>query len=443
MRAGIPNTQWLDRLNVFNAYKERDKREENDLTNAFLVVLRYVPMAQAIFTDLIRQCYLKVAANDAVLPSLSENPVSDMQAQRGELLCDEGHLVSVLLTDAEWEQTRDIQGSRRTAVYDAQIRYEQGWLLIIENKPDHGAVWEEQLHPNVEGSTGLEIETRAAVVKWQTIVERLISALDSGLIVGAEAKLVEDFLDSIDAYFPSLFVYKTFASCRGRLFLLQNRCRHILQEIAVQTTRSVKWDRRHGIYYIDLSGAARRGAAQKAVLSASPRGNGDWDVTLEMYPADTNAQADEFYNLLDIQKLLDLQSRKWKVEANVHFSYIRTGLVRVRCPALSLHDYLKGWKERKWKRGRYPLDEDRDLSGLVAYLQQSQLVSSDAVDELRGDLKGKFLDTKRRHLDICPGVSVVYAWSGKEASDADTEGDFVGEVKRRIEEALAAWGQSL
>ena len=41
----------MDRLNYFAPYESKKSWHEDQLTRAFLVVLRYVPMAQAVFLE--------------------------------------------------------------------------------------------------------------------------------------------------------------------------------------------------------------------------------------------------------------------------------------------------------------------------------------------------------------------------------------------------------
>lgn len=148
----------MDRLNYFAPFQSKLAGHEDQLTRAFLVVLRYVPLAQAASIDLLRERAID-NLND-VIPPISGlvGAVPSFQTQVSTISKSRGRLLSVLLSDETWTPTRELQFSARGARYDGVITYglesnehsaaDVTWIIVIENKPWSAAIWEGQSNPS-------------------------------------------------------------------------------------------------------------------------------------------------------------------------------------------------------------------------------------------------------------------------------------------------------
>ena len=70
----------MQRLNYFAPFESKPADYEDQLTRAFLVVARYVPMVQAALVDLIRQRQTD-AGSKTVIPPLTQLTYDDLQVE--------------------------------------------------------------------------------------------------------------------------------------------------------------------------------------------------------------------------------------------------------------------------------------------------------------------------------------------------------------------------
>ena len=66
----------MERLNYFAPYQSKSPHEEDQLTRAFLVVLRYIPLVRANFIDILRQLSIE-AGNENRIPDFLALEQSD------------------------------------------------------------------------------------------------------------------------------------------------------------------------------------------------------------------------------------------------------------------------------------------------------------------------------------------------------------------------------
>ena len=86
-----------DHLNYFEPYQRREAHHEDQLTRAFLIILRHVPMAHAAWLALVDQGHRQ---NDGTgVPHLHELPEPDFYTQVRDLPDEVVRLVSVIQTD--------------------------------------------------------------------------------------------------------------------------------------------------------------------------------------------------------------------------------------------------------------------------------------------------------------------------------------------------------
>jgi hypothetical protein len=140
----------VDRLNYFNPYQSKGAWHEDQLTRAFLVVVKMVPLALSVFLDLVRDTQEKLKS-EMRIPSMTDLLTNDLAVytQKTELPQNTGRLVSVLMTDEHWTPENAVQRSDRGARYDGVLCFDPVWIVVIENKPYSGNIWADQVNPNL------------------------------------------------------------------------------------------------------------------------------------------------------------------------------------------------------------------------------------------------------------------------------------------------------
>ncbi|MGL4599765.1 MAG: hypothetical protein ACRCYO_19720, partial [Bacteroidia bacterium] len=141
----------MNRLNYFNPYQSKDGYHEDQLTRAYLVLLKHSSHAFFTFMEYCRSSHSVLS---------SEKPISildflehgwEIETQKGNPNINTNYLLSILITDAEIETSEvSVQSSERNARYDGIITFGTNLTMVIENKPRSGSIWFEQLNPSRE-----------------------------------------------------------------------------------------------------------------------------------------------------------------------------------------------------------------------------------------------------------------------------------------------------
>jgi len=392
------------------------------LTRAFLVLLRLIPPVQAAFIDAIREKQGK-QGNGSVVPSrtATDRGVSGVWSQVGDLHTDEGRVVSILLTNREWEGEVEIQPSDRTPVYDGVVHYGEQWVFAIENKP-YGDVREDQLHPNVEGAEGLNVDSRLVVLVWKDLIRRLHALGESDWLDYTQHQLVNDFLRYAQAEFPEINPYPTLRHCGDDLDKLNRRCEDLMTELAPDRVDTRQWGP-----YIRVPELE----AAKVVFVSAEESNGAWVIDLALHPGDTVSQSRSLYSRGEVDEILAL-TEEWDCSTNLHFSHMSKNLVYPNTE-LSLEQYLNFWKEhQEWIRQvkEEQFEELLDLMGSNGLLTETD----------REEFRSKVTETNRSFVYVCPGISLHYRWGRSEALDLDQNDRLREAVDGRVREAVRKWG---
>src|ERR1022692_3968992 len=336
----------MNHVNYFAPFESRLPTHEDQLTRAFLVVLRLVPMAQAAFLDLVRD---KIPQDsERMIPPLSAlQKTCEFGTQVGKINQSTGTLISVLITDEHWVASKDVAVSDRGARYDGVMYLGPEWIVSIENKPRSYNVWEGQLSPNLPIGSEVEVAKTPVVLTWDVIISRLDAVRRQGLLSWAEGQLVDDFLEFVSENFAFLNPYKSFGACRGDHYLTTKRCWSVLREIA---PGAVKYHRDNA-EYVEIPSA---GAARKIFLNPEQAEPGR--MVLAIYPGDTVAQSQAFFEAADRDTFLGLQGKGWTIQGNLHFSFMATNLVWP-ATALSVADYFDFWDRNRTKIRQVRRDE--------------------------------------------------------------------------------------
>lgn len=179
-------------------------------------------------------------------------------------------------------------------------------------------------------------------------------------------------------------------------------------------------------HYIRLN---KNGAKQVAL---SPDFKGDeWSIWLQFHPGDTMSQARSLYKYMRIEKLLQLQGAGWKVYPNFHFSYQASNLVYPTVK-MDVNSYIDYWIKNVDLLKQI---QRADFTDYFTQLQSVGIISSQDWNLLNE----KIINKKYPNVNVCPGLSVFYYWSYKEAIEKDEGTGFVEVVREKINEALNVW----
>jgi len=411
----------MKRTNSFGRFENKPSSAEDRLTRAFLVLVRLVPPVQAAFIDAIREKQ-RTQGNGSLVPprTATDAGVGGVWSQVGTLRTDEGRVLSILLTNREWDGEVEIQPSDRRPVYDGVVHYGDQWVFAIENKP-YGDVREDQLHPNVEDAEGLEVDSRLVVLVWKDLIRRLHALGESSWLDYTQHQLVDDFLRYAQAEFPEINPYPTLKHCGDDLDKLNRRCEDLMKELAADRVDTRRWGP-----YIRVPELK----AAKVVLVSAEESNGSWALDLSLSPGDTVTQARALYSQVDISKLHALTD-EWDCSTNLHFAHMSKNLV-YPSPTISLREYLAFWPEHQgWIR---QVKEDQ-FDELLDLLKSNGLLT----ETDREEFEEEFFETNRSTVNVCPGVSLHYRWERTEALDLDTNDRLTGAIDERVRAAVRTW----
>lgn len=418
----------MNHLNYFEPYNNKPPYYEDQLTRAFLVVLRMVPLVQTTFIDLIRSYQI---SNDhhLILPALTEPlmRLDNIQTQETSITESQGYLVSLLMTNEKWTPDMVIKNVDRGARYDGVIYFDSDpkWILVIENKPWSKNVWKKQLKPNIAEGSEIEIVQKPVGIDWKEVIERLSALLQKQLVYGAEALLIEDFISFIDEHFSYLNPFSTFSICRDDSYLIGRRCVKILESIGDVQGQHIELGSN------DLP-------ARRIYLGIKREQDNNWCIELKIHPGDTMTQAHSLYKSLNTDALLKLTDKRWDIYPNLHFSHIQKHLCWANTP-LGLEAYINFWKQNPKMISQVKRDPS-DFRDFFQKLLQLKLIRPEDVS----GLKENFTETERGYLRTCPGLSCIYRWDREEALRLDDSNDkFIDEVRKRITILLKTWGQKL
>lgn len=424
----------MSHLNYFEPYQSKAKWHEDQLTRAYLIVLRYSPSALFMFYDKIYNSIANLADKKRLqieIPVISELDLTTVQfeTQVTDLRnVVSNRLISVLITDEKFEPAADVTSSDRGARYDGVISFSRDLALIIENKPRSYNVWEEQLSPNLTGlSDGIEVTKIPAIIEWKEIIKSLTLLKSLASLSGAEKIIINDFLDYIDINFPFLNPYDNLSLSKNNYDLLLRRIKNIFLKLALRE-ENVKYHQGWSTYYLETGFEE----IKMIGLEIKMKDNNWENLNLSLYFGDTLNQSRFFYkhkmNFDSISRLIDL---KWRYIPNFHISHIQKHLIWFDTPEISKEKYFEYWTSNIDKIKQY---SKSDLLSLLEELNELKLIEIDT--EKKTEINENIINSNRRYFNICPGFALIYPYSSEDAIKMDLKNELAPDIKRKIQEVL-------
>ena len=420
----------MNRLNYFEPYSTKEATHEDQLTRAFLTLLRLSPTALLATYDMIRTSVLSENTDQRqFLPSYTELQLSNVElANQQKNLPAVNEYVSVLISNDKHSEKVDVGRSKRSAVYDGVISFGSQLALVIENKPRVQNVWAGQLSLNEKNVPEESvIHPTPARLSWRDMVVMTSQLLQHPAMGGTEKMLMHDFLEHVNRHFSYLNPFHSFHLCKSNRELLDMRIEAILKEIALEEDM-VKYHRGWA-HYIETRGHT---GTQRIGLYISDHSKENWKLQLFVGLADTMNQARHFYKKdLDMQAIDRLGEHGLFSHGNFHLSHMQLHLLWYATDVDKTKDYIKYWQANIVRIKQITVE---DVNALLADLFAKGVIKDK--EEQRKQLQDQVHSTKRTRINVAPGLVIRKEWTKDEAETLDREGLLSGDIKEAIIQAF-------
>lgn len=401
-----------DPLNFFEPWELLPAGHENQLTRAFLVVLRHSPLAH--------QAWLRIVAPERALHQLDR---ATFRTQTGRIMDVGARIAEERIPGISVIQAADapviggdIVDSSRTPVYDGIVTYGDDLVIVVENKLDGPASDRQARHIN-RHDANIEFDPRPRAVSWRDILDAFADLVDAdrSLAGGAEKALIEDFLEYCQRHFSRLLPFSTLRRCAGDKQRMRRRFAAVLSAIAPDPQDADG-------HKLMLPEAA---CVERAYLDADPLGSDPTArVSIWMFPADTLGQARHLWPHADkVRALRGLLDSGWELHPHMHFAYRGTQLLHTFGP-IDVDGYIDYWHENI---GTTNALKPSQWSNYWQRLADAGIADPD--DRARFD--ASFTNTNRHNAVPCPGLRCGKGWS-RSAAEAADEAGALGEMARDV-----------
>ncbi|MCX7008110.1 MAG: hypothetical protein NTY53_12830, partial [Kiritimatiellaeota bacterium] len=380
-------------LNIFVPYTNKPLAHEDQLTRAFLILVRSVRVVEAMLLELLVNRMAESGIDERpALMTTAPGGLETIETQvwsttKARLEGETGRVISVMITDSKLKPEHCVKRTERVAVYDGFVKYKPNWVFVIENKPDKHNVWWEQLSSSFNAN--YEVEKTPLVLTWSEILGRLNALRDNALLYDAAEVIVGDFLAFVWEYFPELNAYASFKGCKGNKFLLSRRCMQIMAEAELGTVEY------HRGWYHSIRMVHKPGIKEVA-LYPDVTDSDTWKILLDLHPGDTMEQARSLFATIDSDKVALLGEQGWIIEPNFHLAY-RSSNLHWGETRLSAVDYIAYWKRQVAERRLRQILREEWQSRWQEWWTDG-IISERDIDQINAHIAS----TKIPKLNVCP-----------------------------------------
>jgi hypothetical protein len=429
----------VNRLNYFFPYNSKSEWHEDNLTRAFLIVLRFSPVCLNFFYDYllseIREECLK-SSLPFNLKTASEIDMGDVEILTQQSSFPEGttnQLISVFITDEKIQSANFVESSSRSAVYDGLIRLGEDLLIVIENKPNSGNIWLAQANPSEKNlrETTTEIIKVNPKLEWKKIITIFRKAIEIKIISGQEKLIVNDFFEFVDGHFSVLNPFDNLSLCKNNNELIEKRIKNILEEIA-SNPEDVFYHRSWSHYIKTNFNEIQQMALR---LSRETEKAEDWNLIIDLSFADTATQAFHFYQSVKTFKpVQNLIENGWNVKTNFHLGFRASGLVWMdrSTDIEKIKNYFEFWHDNPSTIRMHK--KEKELPELLNSLDKINIVNISGAE--RDELERQIYKKNYQSISVRPSILVEYYISASDAMKMDKEKTLVKFVSTKMKEAL-------
>jgi hypothetical protein len=223
----------MNRLNYFNPYDSKAGSHEDQLTRAYLVLLKHSSHAFFTFIEYARSKHKTIGKEKPITIIDFLEQGWEIETQKGNPVINTNYLLSILITDSQITTEASVQSSERNARYDGLITFGTNLTIVIENKPRSGNVWFGQLNPSRQHlADDTVVYSTPIILEWKEIIRQLNHLLAVSTISGYEKMMMEDFLSYVDENFPFLNPFDSLHQCKGNKELINRRINNLLRSIS-------------------------------------------------------------------------------------------------------------------------------------------------------------------------------------------------------------------
>ena len=428
----------MGHLNYFEPYERKSKHHEDQLTRAYLVVLKYSTSALLMFYNRLLESVNSTTVGEEYVPSIHkihfEEISIETQVKKIEPFIT-NKILSVLITDQKIKPKTEIISSERGACYDGVISFSSDLTLIIENKPNAKNVWEEQLKPNLEKIPDIDLIKLPAIIEWKEIIKDLNKIINRDASSGPEKLIILDFLDYVDNNYSFLNPYDNLTLCKDNNELILRRLKNILISIS-KNPDDIKYHQGWRTYYIETGLDEIRMIGFEIGKEGNDREK--WYIDLCFYFGDTMRQARAFYSqkipYKKIQSYIG-KNNKWEYISNFHISRIQKHIDWFDTPKGKEEDYYTYWskhlKDLKPRNGNELLKylKKIDGEGIIEIPKETYKEMNKKINKIFSNI-----------FYISPGVGLRCSFSYDEALKLDKQGKYRNILKKTIENILTHLG---
>jgi len=230
--------------------------------------------------------------------------------------------------------------------------------------------------------------------------------------------LVQDFIDYLSDHHTDLMPYDTLAECRGNHIAYRKYTKEILKDLDIGEVVDDKSP------YALIEDSEVNNFVQRIYLSVD---KSEENLVLSCYPADTTGQAKNFYDLIDLEDIKNLQDKGWGLRSILHFSYIGTHLVyadETNEGTKNPLEYIKYWKKLNSEE-KIKQYQESEFNELIKKLIEDNMISKRGKEKIEEE----FIDTGRDHINLAPGINMTYEIPIEEAVKMDEEDSLVPKIK--------------
>jgi hypothetical protein len=417
-----------DHLNFFEPYEKLPPGNENQLTRALLVVLRYCPIAHQAWLSLIDPG--KQLLN-LPHPTFSTQRAQILQESPDKPTDDPISGISVICAADAPGVASEVVASDRGMVLDGIVRYEDDLVIVLESKLDGPVTSWQAANINLHGQP-VCFEPKVRAISWRQILSAFdaLANEERGLTAGAERIMLQDFLAFVDRNFPRLGPFNSLRSCAGDSSRVLRRLRAIIDEAKIGGQTSGNSIR------VTLILPGQHFAVITAYLTyLEDDAREKAQVQLHLFPADTLEHARVFYGERPqaIERVLALQSKSWDIKPHFHFGFMAKGLCWTTA-SVSAAVYMSHW--------RCHIGETRQLDRADWPKFWKSLVKLGfAHEDDKEQFDRDFTRSNRQFASPRPGLHCRFNWPLVEAEALDSQKKFGAAVKDRINELLVALGE--
>lgn len=407
-------------LNLFVPYDRLPLHHENQLTRALLIVLSSVPLAHTIWLHLVG-------------PELNLDSAGPMQFRTQTATPMASHLprsisdgvlrgISVSLGPDTSQPTANVQTSDRQQILDGIIQYGESDVIVIENKIYDGAGLQQASQINTSGAP-VVFEGAVRPISWRRLLQSFADLSIEGRVYGSELRILDDFLQYTELYFPQIGPYSTLRRAGKSIPRIVRRLDEIIAKVV-----GVEEISRQELGFRSLP--SRVGGGDRCVEMASLHFQESTNsIALMLYPGDTLTQARALYRRpTAVRSLLALDG--WKIDANFHWGQMQNG-VAFATGSILTERYIEYWIDRIEGTGQLRREQWNDYWN---ELEAQQIVSE--ADKV--EFSDAFDKTRHQVATPRPGLECTYLWPLAEAVALDEDGSFVAAAQDVLVKFLAA-----